>query len=51
LFLIVHDLPSVLRSPADTTDAAFYRLRTALSCAVSLHRDAGLEFVTAPVRI
>jgi len=49
LFLIVHDLPSMLRSQADTTDAAFGRLQTALSCAVSLRRDAGLEFVAAPV--
>lgn len=49
LFLIVHDLHSMLRSQADTTDAAFDRLRTALSCAVSLRRDAGLEFVAAPV--
>jgi spectinomycin phosphotransferase len=49
LFLIVHDLPNMLRSQADTTDAAFSRLRTALGCAVSLRRDADLEFVVAPL--
>jgi hypothetical protein len=49
LFLIVHDLPTMLRSQADTADAAFGRLQTALRCAVSLRRDADLEFVVAPL--
>jgi spectinomycin phosphotransferase len=49
LFLIVHDLPGMLHGQADTADAAFGRLRTALGCAVSLHRDVNLEFVVAPV--
>jgi Phosphotransferase enzyme family len=49
LFLIVHDLPGMLDSQADTTDAAFGRLQTALGCAVSLRSDADLEFVVAPV--
>lgn len=49
LFLIVHDLPNMLHSQVDTTDAAFGRLQTALGCALSLRRDADLEFVVAPV--
>jgi len=49
LFLIVHDLPNMLLSQTDTADAAFGRLQTALACAVSLRRDADLEFVVAPV--
>jgi spectinomycin phosphotransferase len=49
LFLIVHDLHNMLRSRTDTADAAFGRLQTALRCAVSLRRDADLDFVVAPV--
>jgi Phosphotransferase enzyme family len=49
LFLIVHDLPAMLRSQLDTVDAAYGRLRAAFECAVSLHRDENLEFVVAPV--
>lgn len=49
LFLIVHDLPGTLHSRLDTPDAAFGRLETAFGCALSLRRDAGLEFVIAPV--
>ena len=49
LFVIVHDLPNMLQCQADTADAAFGRLRTALDCAVSLRRDGDLEFVVAPV--
>jgi spectinomycin phosphotransferase len=49
LFLIVHDLPSMLESRVDTGDAAFGRLQRALGCALSLRRDADLEFVVAPV--
>jgi hypothetical protein len=39
LFLIVHDLPHMLHSRLDTTEAAFGRLETAFGCALSLHRD------------
>jgi hypothetical protein len=49
LFLIVHDLPRMLHSRLDTAEAAFGRLETAFGCAVSLRRDANLEFVIAPV--
>jgi spectinomycin phosphotransferase len=49
LFLIVHDLPQMLHSRLDTPQAAFGRLETALGCALSLHRDAGLDFVIPPV--
>jgi spectinomycin phosphotransferase len=49
LFLIVHDLPRMLHSRLDTAEAAFGRLQTAFGCALSLRRDANLEFVIAPV--
>jgi spectinomycin phosphotransferase len=49
LFLIVHDLPGTLHSRLDTPEAAFGRLETAFGCALSLRRDASLEFVIAPV--
>jgi spectinomycin phosphotransferase len=49
LFLILHDLPDMLRSRRDTADAAFGRLVTAFECALSLRRDENLEFVIAPV--
>lgn len=49
LFLIAHDLPHMLHSRLDTVQAAFGRLETAFGCAVSLRRDAGLEFVIAPL--
>ena len=49
LFLIVHDLPHMLRSRLDTAEAAFGRLVTAFGCALSLRRDKNLEFVIAPV--
>jgi hypothetical protein len=49
LFLIVHDLPGTLCSRLDTPEAAFGRLETAFGCALSLRRDASLEFVIAPV--
>jgi spectinomycin phosphotransferase len=49
LFLIVHDLPQLLHSRLDTPRAAFGRLETALGCALSLHRDANLDFVIPPV--
>jgi len=47
--LIVHDLPHTLHSRLDTAEAAFGRLEAAFECAVSLRRDANLEFVIAPV--
>ncbi len=49
LFLIVHDLPHMLHSRLDTAEAAFGRLETAFGCALSLRRDASLDFVIAPV--
>jgi spectinomycin phosphotransferase len=49
LFLIVHDLPTMLHSQTDTADAAFGRLQAAFGCALSLRRDADLEFVVAPM--
>jgi spectinomycin phosphotransferase len=49
LFLIVHDLPHMLHSRLDTVQAAFGRLERAFGCAVSLRRDANLEFVIAPL--
>ena len=49
LFLTVDDQAQRLHGGADTCDAAFGRLRRALESAMSLHRDAGLGFVVAPV--
>ena len=49
LFLIVHDLPRMRHSRLDTAEAAYARLETAFACALSLRRDANLEFVIAPV--
>ena len=49
LFLVVHDLPHMLHSRLDTAEAAFGRLETAFECALSLRRDANLNFVIAPV--
>jgi hypothetical protein len=49
LFLIVHDLPQMLHSRLDTPQAAFGRLETALGCALSLRRDANLDFVIPPI--
>ena len=49
LFLIVHDLPQMLHSRLDTPQAAFARLETALGCALSLRRDANLDFVIPPI--
>jgi hypothetical protein len=45
LFLMVHDLPDMLHRRLDTAEAAFGRLETAFGCALSLRRDANLEFV------
>jgi spectinomycin phosphotransferase len=49
LFLIVHDLPDMRHSRLDTADAALGRLETAFECALSLRREANLEFVVAPI--
>jgi spectinomycin phosphotransferase len=48
LFATVDDLSDKLRDDADTTTAAFGRLNQAFESALSLRRDAGLEFVLAP---
>jgi hypothetical protein len=49
LFVTVDDQAMRLHGGADTNEAAFGRLRRALETASSLHRDAGLGFVVAPV--
>ena len=49
LFLLIHDLPQMLRCGMDTPQAAFSRLETALGCALSLSRDADLDFVIPPI--
>ena len=49
LFLTVDDLTEKLRGDADTTSAVFGRLGLAFECALSLRRDAGLDFVVAPL--
>jgi hypothetical protein len=49
LFVTVDDLNQRLRDDADTTSAAFGRLGQAFESALSLRRDAGLEFVVAPL--
>jgi len=49
LFVTVDDLREKLRDDADTTDAVFGRLGQAFESALSLRRDAGLDFVVAPL--
>jgi len=49
LFATVDDLTDKLRDDADTTNAVFVRLDQAFESALSLRRDAGLEFVVAPL--
>ncbi len=49
LFATVDDLSEKLRDDADTTSAVFGRLNQAFESAQSLRRDAGLEFVVAPL--
>src|SRR5215469_2637316 len=49
MFVTVDDLSDKLRDDADTTDAVFGRLEQAFESALSLQRDAGLEFVVAPL--
>ena len=51
LFATVDDLSEKLSDDADTTSAAFGRLDQAFECALSLRRDAGLEFVIAPLPV
>jgi spectinomycin phosphotransferase len=49
LFVTVDDLSEKLRDDADTTSAVFGRLGLAFESALSLRRDAGLDFVVAPL--
>jgi spectinomycin phosphotransferase len=49
LFATVDDLSEKLRDDADTTSAVFGRLGQAFESALSLRRDAGLDFVVAPL--
>ena len=49
VFLTIDDQAMRLRGGADTHQAAFGRLQRALETALSLHCDAGLGFVVAPV--
>ena len=49
LFATVDDLSEKLRDDADTTSAVFGRLEQAFESALSLRRDAGLDFVVAPL--
>jgi len=49
LFATVDDLNEKLHDDADTTNAVFGRLDQAFRSALSLRRDAGLEFVLAPL--
>ena len=47
-FMTVDDLAERLRSPADTVDAAYHRLRSALLTARAL-RESGASFAVTPV--
>ncbi len=49
LFVTVDDLSEKLGGDADSTSAVFGRLDQAFESALSLRRDAGLEFVVAPL--
>ena len=49
LFATVDDLSDKLHHDAETTNAVFARLSQAFESALSLRRDAGLEFVVAPL--
>ena len=49
LFVTADDLSEKLRDDADTTGPAFSRLAQAFESALSLRRDAGLDFVIAPL--
>ena len=49
LFVTVDDLTGKLRGDADTASAVFGRLGRAFESALSLRRDAGLDFVVAPL--
>jgi hypothetical protein len=49
LFVTVDDLNERLRDDADSTSAVFGRLGQAFDSALSLRRDAGLDFVVAPL--
>jgi hypothetical protein len=49
VFATVDDLSEKLRDDADTTSGVFGRLEQAFKSALSLRRDAGLDFVVAPL--
>jgi len=49
LFATVDDLREKRRDDVDTTGAVFGRLEQAFKSALSLQRDAGLDFVVAPL--
>ncbi len=49
LFATADHLAARLRTAADTTEAAFGRLRSAFATALSLRTDAALAFVVAPI--
>ncbi len=49
LFVTVDDLSEKLRDDTDTTSGVFARLGQAFESALSLRRDAGLDFVVAPL--
>jgi spectinomycin phosphotransferase len=49
LFATVDDLSDKLRDGADSPGAVFGRLEQAFESALSLRRDAGLDFVVAPL--
>ena len=49
MFVTVDDLSEKLRDDADTVSAVFGRLDQAFESALSLRRDAGLDFVVAPL--
>ncbi len=49
IFVTADDLAAKLCGSSDTSDDAFGRLRHAFEAALSLRRDAGLDFVVAPV--
>ncbi len=49
LFVTVDDLSEKLPDDTDTTGAVFGRLSQAFESALSLRRDAGLDFVVAPL--
>ena len=49
LFATVDDLSEMRRDHTDTTNAVFGRLDQTFESALSLRRDAGLDFIVAPL--